>query len=108
MIPLDDLDFPDELPAGPRPLDPAVHGRWQYAKAKIAEWTEVRDGARAEIDAALGEDGAVGTVDGEPVVRRSVRKVRRLNQKALKRDHADLVDLYTETNEETRLEEVTE
>ena len=75
----------------------------KWAKARKAEIADVEAQARAAVEAALGDNEA-GTVDGELAVTWRTQKVRRLNQKALKEEHPELVESYYETNEQRRFE----
>lgn len=74
-----------------------------FVAAKEAELKEMKDRSRAAVEEALGSQ-EIGTVDGEPVVRWKHQKVNRLNQKALKNDHPEIVAEYTEASEQRRFE----
>jgi predicted phage-related endonuclease len=75
----------------------------KWAKARKAEIADVEATARAAVEAALG-DSEAGTVDGELAVTWRTRKVRRLNQKALKEAHPDIVEEFTAPNEQRYFE----
>ena len=70
-----------------------------------AEEDEERDIIRGFLDEYGAEFGSVG---GKIVVRDRSMTVRRFNKKALAKDHPDLVDRYTQPNEERRMEVVTD
>ena len=75
----------------------------KFVAAKEAELKEMKERSRAAVEEALGSN-ELGTIDGEPVVRWSHQKVNRLNQKALKSDHPEIVAEYTEANAQRRFE----
>ena len=75
----------------------------RYAKVKQAEITEMVERSRAAVEEALGEN-EIGTVAGEPAVRWIHTKANRLNQKALKEEHPEIVAQYTEANAQRRFE----
>lgn len=75
----------------------------KYCKRKEAELKAIAQQARSAIEEALG-DSEIGTVGGEEVVRWRHIKTHRLDQKALKADHPDIVAGYTEAVETRRFE----
>jgi predicted phage-related endonuclease len=76
---------------------------YKHAKAKADEFAAAAQRSREKIEEALGEN-EIGTVDGEPVVRWSHQKVNRLDQKALKEDHPEIVAEYTKLHAQRRFE----
>lgn len=74
-----------------------------FAKRKQAELNEMVERSRAAIEEALGEN-EIGTLDGEPAIRWGHQKVNRLNQKALKDEHPEIVAEYTEAHAQRRFE----
>lgn len=75
----------------------------RYCKTKQAEIAQMVEMARAAIEEALG-DNEIGTVDGSTAVRWTHQKVNRLNQKALKAEHPEIVAEYTEASTQRRFE----
>lgn len=75
----------------------------KYAKRKQAELNEMVERSRAAVEEALGEN-EIGTIDGDPAIRWGHQKVNRLNQKALKNDHPEIVAEYTEATAPRRFE----
>lgn len=68
----------------------------RWAKDRIREIKEIGDGARAEIERAMG-DADVGVLDDKPVINWSSHKKRQLNQKALRDERPEIAEEYTET-----------
>jgi predicted phage-related endonuclease len=75
----------------------------KYVARKEAELKEMKERSRAAVEEALGEN-EIGTIDGEPAIRWGHQKVNRLNQRALKNDHPEIVAEYTEANAQRRFE----
>ncbi|GLY81869.1 hypothetical protein [Actinoallomurus iriomotensis] len=64
-------------------------------KARVAEIEEARDGIREQIQRRMA-DATEGHIAGRPVIRWAKKKPgSHLDQKALKRDHPEIVAKYT-------------
>jgi predicted phage-related endonuclease len=90
-------------------LDP-IRGQIEilrFVKARKAELKELEDRARAAIEAAMG-DAEEGTLDGKVAITWKTAKRRSLDQKALARDHPDLVEEYKTVSPYRRFEVVDE
>ena len=70
----------------------------KWVKAREAEIKDIKEKARAEIEAALGDNEA-GTVDGELAITWQSSKRRQLDQDALKKAHPDIVEEFKKTTE---------
>jgi len=68
----------------------------KWAKARRKEIDDIEREARDVIENALGDNEA-GTVDGDVVVTWKTGKRRALNQKALKENHPEIVEEFTDT-----------
>ena len=77
----------------------------RYCKKKEAELKQMIEMSRAAIEEALGGN-EIGTIDGHTAVRWKHIKTNRLNQKALKEEHPNIVAQYTEATEIRRFEVV--
>ena len=75
----------------------------RWAKARKAEIKEIEDNARHAVEQAMGNSD-LGLIDGKPAIAWKSHKQRRLDQKALKAAHPDLVDSYTMSSEVRRFE----
>jgi hypothetical protein len=75
----------------------------RYCKEQRAALKELEAMARPVVDEAMG-DADIGTVNGQPVIKMSRYKASRLNQKALKEAHPELVAEFTELNPVTRMD----
>ena len=73
----------------------------QFCREKRAELAELEAGARAAIEAALG-DQEVGTVNGHIAVRWTRSTRRTLDTKALKAAEPDVYESYCKTTEVRR------
>ena len=71
--------------------------RYREAQRRIAEWTEIKDAARAKIERKMGEH-EVGTVAGVPVISWVHTKGEngRFNQAAHKESEPECHARYTE------------
>jgi predicted phage-related endonuclease len=70
----------------------------RWVKAHKSEIAEVERKARAEIEAALGDNEA-GTVDGELAITWQSSKRRVLDQEALRNAHPDIAEEFKKTTE---------
>ena len=75
----------------------------RWCKERKKEIADVEAKARAEVEAALGDNEA-GTLDGNLAVTWRSQKRRTLNQKALKEAHPILVEEFTAPTEVRRFE----
>jgi predicted phage-related endonuclease len=73
----------------------------RFVATKKAELKEMEEASRAAIEEALG-DNEVGELDGAPAVNWTRVTSRRLDQKALKAEHPDIVAEYTRPSESRR------
>lgn len=73
----------------------------EYVRAEKARLNELEKGARAEIEAVIGDDQA-GHLDGHPVITWETSKRTALSQSALKRDYPDVAAACMETTEVRR------
>lgn len=71
---------------------------YQEINTQIAELRERQATLRARIEDALGDDDT-GTILGVPVITWKWSKPRRLDQKALKAAHPEIVEAFTVTTE---------
>lgn len=77
----------------------------KFVKVKKAELKEMEEASRAAVEEALGGN-EVGEVCGETVVTWKRVMSKRLNQQALKSDHPELVEQYSQLGESRRFEVV--
>lgn len=75
----------------------------RWVKQKRAELKELEDGARAAVEAELG-DTELGTLDGEPAIRWSSSKRTILDQKAIKEFEPEIAANYMTTSVVKRFE----
>ena len=75
----------------------------RWCKEREKEIADMKAQARSVVEAALGQSDA-GTVDGELAITWRHGKVKRLNQKALKEKHPELVEEFTDVNEQRKFE----
>lgn len=80
--------------------------RLQDAKRRIAELKEVEAESKSAIQEALGENEEEATINGNTVIRWKHIKTNRLNQRALKEEHPEIVAEYTQATEIRRFEVV--
>lgn len=80
---------------------------YRWIKLRQAELKELETTTRAAIEAAMS-DADTGTLDDKPVINWLTYKKRQLNQKALKEELSELVEMYTEVKEVRRFELVDE
>jgi len=78
--------------------------RLQHTKAKIAELKEMEAESKSAIQEALGDNEEEATINGDTVIRWKHIKTNRLNQRALKAEHPEIVAEYTEATEIRRFE----
>ncbi|AXC38123.1 hypothetical protein SEA_MULCH_45 [Gordonia phage Mulch] len=90
-------------------LPPALAAVALALRAVRVEKAEVAERERALVEnlqAALGENGTVGTVDGHPVVTWREHATNRLDSKALRADNPELADKYMKAGSSRRFEVV--
>lgn len=75
----------------------------RYVKARKAELKEMEDNSRAAVEEAMGEQ-EVGMLDGELAITWKHKKVKRLNQKALKAAEPGTYATYCDTAEQRSFE----
>lgn len=81
--------------------------KFRNARARRREAQDEENEAKEVLREFFDESGAeFGSVGGRITLRYRRMDVRRLNTKRLRKDHPDLAEAYTDTNEETRMEVV--
>ncbi|AOQ28910.1 hypothetical protein SEA_FEYRE_51 [Mycobacterium phage Feyre] len=75
----------------------------RHARAEKAKWTEIENAAKSAIVEAIGT-ATEGTIDGRVVVTRKEIVTNRLDSRALKKAHPDIVDAFTAASVSTRIE----
>lgn len=81
--------------------------KFKDARERRREAAEEEEEAKEVIREYLDAQGAeFGSINGHITLRYRTMTVRRFNKKKFAKDHPDLVDSYTEANEERRMEVV--
>lgn len=74
-----------------------------WAKQRKAEIKDIEANSRSEIEAAMG-DAEIGTLDGEEAIHWTTYKKRQFKQAALRAEHPELAEEYTELVEQRKFE----
>lgn len=102
-----DLEPEEEIIAAPLDDIREWERKFKDARQRRREAQEEEDEAKEVIKEYLDEYGAeFGSVNGKITLRYRTMEVRRFNKKKFAKDHPDLVERYTEANEERRMEVV--
>lgn len=91
-----------ELP----PALAAVAAALSAVRVEKAEIVERERALTENLQAALGENGTVGTVNGHPVITWREHATNRLDTKSLRADNPELADKYMKSGTSRRFEVV--
>lgn len=78
----------------------------RWAKAQQAKLKEIEANARDAIEAKMG-NADVGLLDGEEAITWATFKKRQLDQKALRDEHPELAESFTQLVEQRQFKVVT-
>ncbi len=85
------------------------YAQYLFARDAVAKWEEVKKTCRDRLVEHLEQNEAdQGTVDGRPVVKRSVINTSRFATARFRAAHPDLAEEFTSTTSVTRLDVIEE